>query len=354
MKDRIIILLLASLLDILLGDPHVLYHPVQAMGALIQLLEHVLRRMLHIRPEKEADPWKKRTAGFILALLVPTISAGITVALLFAAGRLHPFLARLLSVWISYQMLAAKSLYHESMKVYDALKRDKLEDARKAVSGIVGRDTAVLSKAGIIRAAVETVAENTSDGVIAPLFYMILLGPIGGVIYKAVNTMDSMIGYRNDRYWYFGTAAARLDDLFNFIPARLSGLLMVEASFLLRLDGKNAWKIFLRDRKKHKSPNSAHTEAACAGALDISLAGDAQYFGKLVHKPVLGEALREIEPEDIVRANRLMFMTAFLCLFQAIVILLILRLLLPGFIIPRLLASGFLAPGLLAPGYFLY
>lgn len=339
MKDRIVILLLASLLDLLLGDPHVLYHPVQAMGALIQLLEHVLRRMFHIRPEKDADPWKKRITGFILALLVPIISAGIAAALLSAAGKLHPFLAGLLSVWICYQMLAARSLYNESMKVYYALQQDKLEDARKAVSGIVGRDTAVLPKDGIIRAAVETVAENTSDGVIAPLFYMILCGPIGGVVYKAVNTMDSMIGYRNDRYWYFGTAAARLDDLFNFIPARLSGLLMVEASFLLRLDGKNAWKILLRDRKKHKSPNAAHTEAACAGALDIQLAGDAMYFGKLVHKPVLGEALREIEAEDIVRANRLMFMTAFLCLFQAMVILLLLSLFIPG---------------LLAPGYFLY
>ena len=220
-----------------------------------------------------------------------------------------------------YQILAVKSLRVESMKVYTALKQDGLPAARTAVSMIVGRDTAQLDEHGIVRAAVETVAENTSDGVIAPLFYMFFFGAAGGFIYKAVNTMDSMIGYKNDKYLYFGRFAAKLDDVLNFIPSRIGGVLMVLSAGIASLaekngekhySMKNAWKIFLRDRKKHSSPNSAQTEAACAGALMVALSGDNYYFGKLVKKPQIGDAVRPLEAEDIKRSHVLLYISAFL------------------------------------------
>lgn len=198
------------------------------------------------------------------------------------------------------------------MKVYRCLKYQTLEEARKAVSMIVGRDTQSLTETGVTKAAVETVAESTSDGIIAPMFYM----AIGGVplmfLYKAINTMDSMLGYKNEKYLYFGRCAAKLDDAANFIPARISGCLMVAAAFLCGLDGKNAWKMFRRDRRNHASPNSAHTESAMAGALNVQLAGDAWYFGKLYKKPFIGDDIRPIECEDICRADRLMYGTAIL------------------------------------------
>jgi adenosylcobinamide-phosphate synthase len=196
------------------------------------------------------------------------------------------------------------------MKVYKALKNGDVEAARYAVSMIVGRDTERLDTEGITKAAVETVAENTSDGSVAPLIFMLAGGAIGGVFYKAINTMDSMIGYKNDRYIYFGTAAAKLDDIVNFIPARISAAAMLASAFFLRLDYKNGLKIFKRDRFNHKSPNSAQTEAVCAGVLEIRLAGDAYYFGQLVKKPTIGDGLRNIEPEDIRRACRLLYMSA--------------------------------------------
>jgi adenosylcobinamide-phosphate synthase len=223
-------------------------------------------------------------------------------------------------------MLAATSLRKESGKVYDALKKGNLAKARHAVSMIVGRDTASLDAAGVTRAAVETVAENTSDGVVAPLFFIAIGGAAGGFFYKAVNTLDSMIGYKNSRYIHFGSFAAHLDDLMNFIPSRIAGLLMVVMSASAGLDRANAWKIFRRDRRKHASPNSAQTEAAMAGALNVRLAGDAVYFGKTVHKPYIGDANREIEAEDIRRAGRLMNLTsaASLVLFFAVRLLFVL------------------------------
>ncbi len=209
-----------------------------------------------------------------------------------------------------YQLLATRSLRDESRKVYDALKTGDMEKSRYAVSMIVGRDTQSLSREGVTKAAVETVAENTSDGIIAPLFYMMIGGAVLGFAYKAVNTMDSMVGYKNDRYRYFGTAAARLDDVLNFIPARLSAGIMILAAALAGFDGKNAWKIFRRDRLRHASPNSAQTEAVMAGALRIQLAGDAWYFGELHKKPFIGDPLRTVEIEDILRSHRLMYVTA--------------------------------------------
>lgn len=297
-------------LDSLFGDPHFLWHPVQGIGKLVGWLEKGLFAVFHIGQDKEADRGKKRFAGGALTLLTLLLSVGLGALLLYAAGRINIWLEMVLECIMCGQMLAAKSLRLESMKVYYALEKQDLEQARHAVSMIVGRDTERLGEEGIIRAAVETVAENTSDGVIAPWFYMMLFGPLGGLFYKTVNTMDSMIGYRNDRYFYFGTAAARLDDIVNFIPARLAAVMMMSAAGLSGFDMKNAWRIFKRDRYRHKSPNSAQTESVCAGALHIRLAGNAYYFGRLVEKPEIGDGDRAAEAEDIRRACRMLKVTA--------------------------------------------
>ena len=297
-------------LDSLFGDPHFLWHPVQGIGKLVGWLEKGLFAVLRIGQEKEADRGKKRFAGGVLTLLTLLLSVGFGTLLLYAAGRISIWLEMILECIMCGQMLAAKSLRLESMKVYYALEKQDLEQARHAVSMIVGRDTERLGEEGVIRAAVETVAENTSDGVIAPWFYMMLFGPLGGLFYKTVNTMDSMIGYRNDRYFYFGTAAARLDDIVNFIPARLAAVMMMSAAGLSGFDMKNAWRIFKRDRYRHKSPNSAQTESVCAGVLHIRLAGNAYYFGSLVEKPEIGDGDRAAEAEDIRRACRMLKVTA--------------------------------------------
>lgn len=312
MAERIWIISMGFLLDILFGDPHWLYHPVRAIGLLISKTEQLLRRAFHIHPAREQDKGKKRLAGFFLVCIVLFFSTGAPVLLLFAAERIHPWLRFVTECFFCYQLLAMKSLKVESMKVYAALRTGDIEKSRYAVSMIVGRDTQNLTEEGIVKAAVETVAENTSDGVIAPMLFMMFFGTAGGFFYKAVNTMDSMIGYRNDTYLYFGSFAARLDDILNFIPARVSAVSMIAASFFCRLNWKNAVKIFKRDRYKHASPNSAQTEAVCAGALSVQLAGDAYYFGKLQHKPVIGDSLRLVEPEDIRLANRLLYGTSFL------------------------------------------
>lgn len=308
MKSHLAALLLGFLLDLLLGDPHWLPHPVQAIGKLIAGLERPLRALF---PETPAG---ERAAGTVLVVLAAGISSGAAWGLLFLAGLVNSWLAFGLEAVLSYQCLAARSLRDESMKVYQTIKKGTLDEARRAVSMIVGRDVDRLDETGVVKAAVETVAENASDGVIAPLLFLALGGGVLGMAYKSVNTMDSMVGYRNERFRYYGTCAARLDDVLNFIPARVSGILLCLAAPLCGLDGRNAWKIFRRDRLKHKSPNSAHTEAAAAGALGVELAGNGYYFGKLVEKPVIGDALRPVTPEDIVRVNRLMYAGAVLAL----------------------------------------
>lgn len=312
MRERAIIICAAFVLDLILGDPVFLWHPVRGIGFLITFFEKILRKLFRISADREAHKGRKRSAGAILVILVLSFSVGIPAAFLYLAGCVHPYLRFALEIWMCYQMLAMKSLKVESMKVYDALLTGDMDRARKAVSMIVGRDTERLTKEGITKAAVETVAENTSDGVIAPLLFLFLFGGLGGFFYKAVNTMDSMIGYKNDTYRYFGTAAAKLDDILNFIPARISACAMIGAAFFLRMDFKNAARIFRRDRYNHASPNSAQTEAVCAGALDVQLAGDAWYFGKLTRKPVIGDDIRPVEPEDIRRANRLLYGTSLL------------------------------------------
>ena len=308
MPQHLMALAIGFALDLVVGDPHWLPHPIRLIGRLISGLERILRRVFPATPKGE------RAAGVVLVVLVCTISTACAIALLVLCGMASPWLALAVESIMCYQMLATKALKDESMKVYDALAAGDLAAARSAVSMIVGRDVERLDAAGVTRAAVETVAENASDGVVAPLLFMAVGGAPLGVFYKAVNTMDSMVGYRNEKYRYFGTAAARFDDVLNFVPARLSGVLMVCAASIARLDAKGAWRIFLRDRRKHASPNSAHTEAACAGALDVALAGDAWYFGRLVEKPTIGDALRPVEAADIVRANRLLYATASLSL----------------------------------------
>ena len=301
-------LLAGCLLDVILGDPHWAPHPVRAIGALIAGLEKLLRRLFPKTPRGE------RAAGLVLVVLVLGISTGVTVGILLLCSLVSPWLRFAVEILLSYQCLAARSLRDESMKVYRSLKTGTLQEARHAVSMIVGRDTERLDETGVAKAAVETVAENASDGVIAPLIFLAIGGAPLGIFYKAANTMDSMVGYQTDRYRYFGTCAARWDDVLNFIPARLAGALMCLAAPLVGQDGRNAWRIFRRDRLNHKSPNSAHTEAAAAGALRVQLAGNSYYFGKLVEKPTIGDDLRPVEAEDIRRANRLMFATAFLSL----------------------------------------
>lgn len=323
MKERILIICVGGLLDVIFGDPHWLWHPVRGIGKLIEWTERGLRRLFGIRPERESDAAKKKLAGILLVTVVLAVTLTVTGGLLTLAGMLHPAVRIVLECIICYQMLAMKSLKVESMKVCHALRKGDVEAARSAVSMIVGRDTENLTEEGIAKAAVETVAENTSDGVVAPLLYLFLFGVYGIVAYKAVNTMDSMVGYRNDRYLYLGRFAARLDDVCNFVPARVSALCMIAAAFLLGLDGRRAAIIFKRDRYRHASPNSAQTEAVCAGALGVELAGNAWYFGVLHEKPVIGDALRKVEAEDIARANRLLYATSGIVFAVGILILIV-------------------------------
>ena len=291
-------------LDFLFGDPVWLYHPVRIMGNVISLLEKAVRKIS--RNSKSG----LLIGGAVLWGIVVILFTGIPYGVLEILKSKNEIAAFLLEMFWCYQLLAAKSLKTESMKVYKKLQDSDLEGARKAVSMIVGRDTANLDCEGITKATVETIAENTSDGVIAPLFYMLIGGAPLGMLYKAINTMDSMLGYKDEKYLYIGRIAAKMDDVVNYIPARISAIMMVLAAFLCGLDWKNGWKIFLRDRYNHSSPNSAQTEAVCAGALDIQLAGDAWYFGKLYKKPYIGEPIRSIRIEDICQTNRLMYVTA--------------------------------------------
>ncbi len=298
-----IALAVGVIIDFIVGDPHGWWHPVIGIGTVITKIEEVVRKIFPKKKEGE------RAGGVVLVLVVILVSVAVPAVLLYGAYRAAPIAGVILESLMCYTLLAAKSLKTESMKVAAALEQDGLEAGRQAVSMIVGRDTKSLDETGVIKASIETVAENTSDGVIAPLLFMGLFGALGGFFYKAINTMDSMVGYKNERYQYFGTAAAKLDDVVNFIPARICGLIMVFSSFLCGMDGRNAFRIFRRDRYNHASPNSAQTEAVMAGALGIQLAGDAWYFGEKHEKPTIGDNGRDVEIEDIRRSNRLMYVT---------------------------------------------
>jgi len=308
--ERIILAVAAGfLLDFLFGDPAWIYHPIRMIGNLISLLTRLIRRAL---PKTKAG---ERFGGALLVILTIAVSAGVSWLILCVLYRISPIAGIAAEAVFCGQIVAARSLQQESMKIYQLLKNDDLDGARKAVSMIVGRDTDKLSKEGVIKATVETVAENASDGVIAPLFWMMAGGAVWGFGYKAINTMDSMVGYKNQEFRYFGTCAAKTDDCVNFLPARLAAFFMIASSFLLRMDAQNAARIWKRDRRKHASPNSAQTESVMAGALSLQLADDASYFGEIVHKQHIGDAEREPVPEDIIRADRLMMTASWLSVF---------------------------------------
>ena len=299
-------LILGFGLDLLIGDPHSIPHPVVYIGKLIDWTEKGMRKLFPKTVRGE------NFAGAAIWLIVVTVSTGLPALLLCLAYGVNRWLGLALETVMCAQILATKSLRQESMKVYSALKTGDLEQARYAVSMIVGRDTQRLDEAGVTRAAVETVAENTSDGILAPMLFLAIGGAPLGFFYKAVNTMDSMLGYVEMPYKNVGLVPAKMDDVFNYIPARISAFLMLAAGTLLGLDGKNGWKIFKRDRYNHSSPNSAQTESVCAGLLGLRLAGDAWYHGVLHKKKYIGDPLREIEASDIPRACRLLYLTAFL------------------------------------------
>ena len=302
------------ILDLIFGDPHWLPHPICLIGNLIGFIEG------NLRPRLEPNKNALLLGGALMVVIVLVISFAVPMAILLAAAMVSPWLAFALETLMCYQIFATKCLRDESMKVYDALHNNDLADARVKLSWIVGRDTKNLDEEEITKGAVETVAENTADGIIAPMFYMFIGGVPLAFLYKGINTMDSMVGYKNDKFLYFGRCAAKLDDVANLIPARITGLVMIAAAFLLGLNGPGAWKIFWRDRYNHLSPNSAMTESVTAGALNIQLGGDHFYFGKLVHKDTIGDDIRPVCPEDIKKTNNLLYMTAVLCLllFSAI------------------------------------
>ena len=299
---RLAVVVLACLLDFIIGDPEFLPHPVVFMGKLIRLTEKFLRAIFPKTPRFEF------LAGFFLWLIVVVTSTALPFFVLCFLKKISFVAAFCLEVFWASQCIAARCLAKEAKNVLRSLEKS-LEEGRKAVSRIVGRDTNRLDEAGVIRACVETVAENTTDGVISPLFFLVLFGTAGAFFYKAVNTLDSMVAYKNEKYLYFGKFSARADDIANFFPARIAALLMIVASFVLRFDAKNAVKIFLRDRYKHSSPNSAQTESVAAGALCVRLAGSAYYEGKLEEKDYIGDSLRLVEIADIEKTLRLMWLT---------------------------------------------
>ena len=295
-------------LDLALGDPAWMPHPVVFMGRCIARLETALRRAFPATPKGEL------AAGCVLAAVLPLGTLAVTGLVVWLCGRVHPALGFVLQTVWCWQALAMRGLRDESRNVQRALTGDTLDAARKAVGRIVGRDTAALTDAGVTKAAVETVAENFADGVMAPMLYMFLGGAPLALCYKSINTMDSMVGYKNDRYLYFGRAAARLDDAASYLPARLAALLLVVAAALTGQSAAGAFRIWRRDRRCHASPNSAQTEAAMAGALGVQLAGPAYYFGKRYEKPTIGDDLRPIEPADIARAGRMLYAAGFLAM----------------------------------------
>ncbi|HEY5585650.1 MAG TPA: adenosylcobinamide-phosphate synthase CbiB [Ruminiclostridium sp.] len=302
--EILIAVLIGFILDLIFGDPLWLPHPIRLIGFLISTGEKIIRKVF---PETKKGEF---LGGAVLTILVTAVSFFVPLLILYLASNLNIYLKLAIHSIFCYQILATKSLKTESMRVYYHLIEKDMVNARKYLSWIVGRDTQNLNEEEITKAAVETVAENTSDGVIAPLIFIVLGGAPLGFLYKAINTLDSMIGYKNDKYLFFGRFAAKLDDAVNFLPAIISAYIMIAASFITGLDYKNAYKIYKRDKRNHSSPNSAKTESVCAGALNVQLAGDAYYFGRVVKKQTIGDRNRTIQIEDIELTNRLMYATA--------------------------------------------
>ncbi len=314
MIETTVAIAVGFIIDLFLGDPYSIPHPVVFIGKLISLCEKAVRKIF---PESDRGLF---IGGIFICIAVMSVSTAVPIVILYLAGKISIYLKFIIECIMCWQIIAVKSLKRESMKVYNELENGTIESARKAVSMIVGRDTQSLTDEGVTKAAVETVAENTSDGITAPLFFMLIGGPVLGFLYKSVNTMDSMIGYKNDKYMFLGRAAAKTDDVFNFIPARIGAVVMIVSAFILGYDYKNAVKVFKRDRFNHKSPNSAQTESVCAGALDVCLAGDAYYFGKLVKKDTIGDGIKKIEHIDIIRVNRMMYVSSVITVLAVILI----------------------------------
>lgn len=309
MEIFVLISMFAYFMDLIVGDPYGFPHPVIYIGKLISLLERNLRKL----------KINMKLAGALLCLILMSSVALITYSICKLAS-VNIYLYIFVSAVIVCTCFSTKCLADEGKKIYDSFEENNIELSRKQLSYIVGRDTSALDEPDIIRATVETIAENTVDGTISPMFYAFIGGPILAILYKAVNTMDSMIGYKNERYIDFGMTAARLDDIFNYIPARISLIGFTMASFILRYDYKSCIKIAIRDRKNHTSPNCAYPEAAVAGALGIELGGTNIYFGQKVYKPTIGEKKRKIVKEDILKTNRLLYLSTFLTLILFIVI----------------------------------
>ncbi|HUH65595.1 MAG TPA: adenosylcobinamide-phosphate synthase CbiB [Syntrophales bacterium] len=300
----------AVLLDFIAGDPHWLPHPVKLIGRFALFLETPLRKI-------SAGP---RLAGMMMVLIVLAVTCLLTHVIIACAGLIHPLLGDVVSIFLLYTTFAARDLLDHSLSVYRALAAARLEEARARVSFLVGRDTDILDEKGVVRATVESVAENTVDGVTAPLFFAFLAGPLGAMIYKAINTLDSTFGYKNERYLDFGWASARLDDLANYIPARLTAVMILVAAMILRLRPSNSLKILLRDGRKHPSPNSGLTEAAVAGALEVELGGMNYYFGEPCFRPTIGNPDRELVKTNILRANALMVVTLFIAVLVCLAV----------------------------------
>lgn len=294
-------IILAFLLDCVLGDPYNFPHPVKFIGKYIKFFENKVLKKVH------SDKELKYKYGFILLVTTCLIVYGSTFVILFVAKSINIYLFYILNIILLWTSIAPKCLANEAYKVYKELVNKNIDEARKKISYLVSRDTKELDFQSIAKATIETVFENTSDGVIAPLFFAAIGGAPLAMCYKAVSTLDSMVGYHNQKYEHFGFFSAKADDILNFIPARVSGLLIVVSSVFLSYDYKSSWEIFLRDRKNHKSPNSAHPEAAGAGALGIRLGGATSYFGKVTNKPYIGNLIKEIEATDIIKSIKLMY-----------------------------------------------
>ncbi|MBN2796797.1 MAG: cobalamin biosynthesis protein CobD [Clostridia bacterium] len=287
--------------DLVVGDPYFLFHPVRWIGNLIAFLEKYLN---------QGTPSKRKIKGIILVLIVTSISFFVPFMLLILAFKIHLLLGIMLESFMIFQIMATKSLDFETKKVYKALLAKDIVLARKEMSYLVSRDTHQMSEEDIVKAGIETISENLADGVISPLIFIILGGGPLGWLYKSINTMDSMVGYKNERYENFGWAAAKLDDLVNYVPARLTSLFILIAGFFLRLDIKNGIRILKRDRRNHSSPNSAYPESAVAGLLRIQLGGKATYFGKTSLKPTMGDAIKPIEISDMKKTSNILYLTS--------------------------------------------
>jgi adenosylcobinamide-phosphate synthase len=298
-------------LDLLVGDPLWLPHPTRWIGRLITWTESVFY-------DGNASPSLQRLAGCAFWM---SVIAGVLVGTMFLIEisiHLSTVLAHAVLIWLAYTTLATRSLHRESFRVIKALCEGDLSTARRLLAAIVGRDTGQLEEKEILRAVMETVAENISDGIIAPLVYLALGGPLAAIAYKTVNTMDSMVGYQNERYQYFGWCAARADDLANWVPARLSGIILIGASACLNLDWRRSWQVMRRDARKMKSPNAGYPEAAAAGALGVQLGGTNIYFGQAVEKPALGDAGEPMTPDSYRLMIRLMYLASFMAFVLAL------------------------------------